>query len=110
MKPLLPWLAFSLAAIVPSSVAAAPTVRGINVLLIIVDDLNLALGCYGYPTVQTPNIDRLAARGVRFDRAYCPYPLCNPSRVSFLSGRRPETSGVYVLTTPARTALPAAVM
>jgi len=90
--------------------ATAPAARNINVLLIIVDDLNVSLGCYGNPTVQTPNIDRLAARGVRFDRAYCQYPLCNPSRVSFLSGRRPETSGVYVLTTSARDALPAAVM
>ncbi len=107
MRPSL-LLAAALLAAVPVF-AAAPAAPATNVLLLVVDDLNLALGAYGNREVKSPNLDRLAARGVRFDRAYSQYPLCGPSRVSFLAGRRPETTGVYILNTPARTALPDAV-
>ncbi len=65
-----------------------------NVLLIISDDMRTELGCYASSLARTPNIDRLAATGVRFNRAYCQYPLCNPSRASMLTGRHPGSIGV----------------
>jgi len=80
-----------------------------NVLFIMSDDLNDDMGAFGHPIVQTPNIDRLAAQGVRFDRAFTQYALCNPSRASLMTGLRPDTTRVYDLTTHFRTAVPDAV-
>lgn len=77
-----------------------------NVLLIISDDLRDTVGCYGNAAVRTPNLDRLAARGVLFQRAYAQYPVCNPSRTSFMTGLRCEQTGVVENTTMFRRRLP----
>lgn len=80
-----------------------------NVLMIAVDDLRPDLGCYGYPAAKTPNIDRLAARGVVFTRAYCQQAVCSPSRTSLMTGRRPDATQVWDLKTHFRAALPECV-
>ena len=80
-----------------------------NVLLICVDDLKPALGCYGDALARTPNIDRLAARGMRFDAAYCNQAVCSPSRNNLMLGSRSTSLGIYNLSTNFRAAVPAAV-
>lgn len=80
-----------------------------NVLLICVDDLKPALGCYGDLLAISPNIDRLAERGVRFDRAYCNQSVCAPSRNNLILGSRSTSTGLYGLGTNFRKAVPDAV-
>ena len=81
-------------------------VEKLNVLLIISDDLRDSVHCYGNMAVQTPHLDRLAGRGVRFEHAYVQYPVCNPSRTSFLTGLRCEQTGVVDNKTMFRSRLP----
>ncbi len=77
-----------------------------NVLFVIMDDLTTAIGCYGDPDAHTPNMDALAAHGVRFENAYCQFSLCCPARSSFLTGCYPDRTKVYNLSTSFRDALP----
>jgi arylsulfatase A-like enzyme len=101
-------LAFALAVVAAGSAAApAGEVRKPNVLFIAVDDLNHWVGYLGRNAQTiTPNIDRLAARGVRFTRSYCAAPVCNPSRAALMSGLRPSTTGVYENNNDWRTVIP----
>jgi arylsulfatase A-like enzyme len=78
-----------------------------NVLFIMSDDMRVEVGCYGSTFgAKTPNIDALANSGVRFDRNYCQFPLCNPSRASLLTGRKPAKTGVLGNRTDFRVAHP----
>lgn len=88
MKPTL----FTLALLLLTGLASAADKP--NVLFLISDDLNNYLGCYGDPRAKTPNIDELASRGVKFERAYCTFPLCGPSRNSMLTGLYPNSTGI----------------
>ena len=80
-----------------------------NVLFIAADDLSCALGCYGDPVAKTPHLDRLAASGVCFLKAYNQLPLCNPTRASVMTGLRPDTIKVYDLDRHFRDEVPNAV-
>ena len=80
-----------------------------NVLFIVVDDLRPLLGCYGHSEIHTPNIDRIAERCTLFNRAYCQYPLCSPSRTSLITGLRPATTNVRNNSVDFREKLPNAV-
>lgn len=76
--------------------SATPATRDMNILMIVVEDwTSFAIGSYGNPVVQTPNIDRLASSGLQFNRAYCQGTVCNPSRASLVTGLRPDSTGVF---------------
>lgn len=86
--------------------ADAAAKQRLNVLFLVSDDLRPELGCYGNPIIKSPNIDRLAQRGMVFNRAYCQQAVCSPSRSSTLTGTRPDTTKVWDLNTHFRKALP----
>ncbi|MDB4614223.1 sulfatase [bacterium] len=89
------WLA-GIVAIAVGGFSQAAFAERPNVLMIVVDDMNDWVGCLGgHPDVKTPNIDRLAARGMLFANAHCAAPVCNASRVATLTGRRPGSTGIY---------------
>jgi len=89
--------------------AIAKGVRKRNVLFISTDDMCNRLGCYGVPVIKSPNLDRLAQNGVRFDHHYCQFPLCAPSRTSLMTGLAPDTTKVWDLNTDFRDTIPQTV-
>jgi hypothetical protein len=94
-------LGFLLASALQAADAKKP-----NVLFIAIDDLRPDLGCYGNTVIKTPNFDRLAQRGMVFNRAYCQQAVCSPSRASIMTGKRPDATRVWDLETHFRVALP----
>ena len=101
LSALVPWFCLLAA---PLSAAVKP-----HVLLLCVDDLKPALGCYGDPLAKTPHLDRLSARGMRFDLAYCNQAVCAPSRNALMLGARSTSLGIYSLSENFRRAVPDAV-
>lgn len=91
------------------AVLSAAEPKPLNVLFIAVDDLRPEANASGSKVIKTPNLDRIAARGTTFDRAYCQQAVCSPSRSSLMTGRRPDATRVWDLETHFRTALPDAV-
>jgi len=101
------WLLAILTLCAPALEVRAADTKRPNVLFIAVDDLNDWISCLGgHPDCKTPNIDRLAKRGVLFAQAHCAAPACNPSRAALMTGIRPSTSGVYLNPQPWRPAMP----
>ncbi len=86
--------AMTMAAAATSRATHAAETRRMNMLFLISDDLNNVLGCYGHSEIHTPNIDRFAERSLKFERAYCQFPLCNPSRSSMMTGLYPDETRV----------------
>ena len=97
----LPWIALA-SSLCVTLLARAEPAKPMNVLFIVIDDLRTELGCYGVEEVISPNIDRLAKMGVLCHNGYAQYPVCNPSRSSFLSGLRPDETGIVSNTVPFR--------
>jgi iduronate 2-sulfatase len=100
---------FCLILILFGSLLPAQSATRPNILFIAADDLRPELGCYGQRHIQSPNIDRLAASGFVFNRAYCQVAVCNASRTSLMTGLRPDTTRVYINATKFRTTAPDAV-
>ncbi|MCX8494966.1 MAG: sulfatase [Akkermansiaceae bacterium] len=99
----------SIAAGMLQASAADASAKKLNVLFIAVDDLRPELGCYGFDYIKSPNIDRIAKKGVVFNRAYVQQSVCSPSRSSVMTGLRPDSTKVWDLVTHFRTAQPDAV-
>src|SRR5438105_3538979 len=83
-----------------AATSAQAQTKSKNVVLIVADDLGMQLGCYGDPTIKSPNIDGLAKKGVRFSKAYVTVSSCSPSRASMLSGLYTHQNGMYGLQHP----------
>lgn len=111
MTPPMNRILLSLLALVFGAVEAhaADRLAKPNVLVIAIDDLKPVLGCYGDPHAKTPNLDRLASRSLRLERAYCNQAVCAPSRNALMTSLRPQTLGIYDLSTNFRDSRPAAV-